>query len=63
VEAQPGSGAKKGAITSVPDSLCADIVEDRKPAIGSLNLQIGEPYAGGGPRYRGGPRGSAPTPR
>ncbi len=35
----------KGPVMSVPDSLCADLIEDRKPAIGSLNLQIGDPYA------------------
>jgi hypothetical protein len=44
VEAQPGE-RHKGAIVSVPDSLCADLVEDRKPGIGVLNLQIGEPSA------------------
>ena len=44
VEARPGE-RHKGAIVSVPDSLCADLVEDRKPGIGALNLQIGEPSA------------------
>ena len=44
VEARPGE-RHKGAIVSVPDSLCADLVEDRKPGIGVLNLQIGEPSA------------------
>jgi len=41
----------------VPDSLCADLVEDRKPGIGVLNLQIGEPSATaprGSPSGRGG---------
>jgi hypothetical protein len=41
----------------VPDSLCADLVEDRKPGIGVLNLQIGEPSATaprGSPGGRGG---------
>ena len=45
VEARPGA-QPKGPITSVPDSLCADLVEDRKPAIGSLNLQLGDPNGG-----------------
>ena len=56
VEAQPGE-RQKGAIVSVPDSLCADLVEDRKPGIGALNLQIGEPSATpprGSPSGRGG---------
>ena len=56
VEAQPGD-RQKGAIVSVPDSLCADLVEDRKPGIGVLNLQIGEPSATpprGSPGGRGG---------
>ena len=56
VEAQPGE-RHKGAIMSVPDSLCADLVEDRKPGIGVLNLQIGEPSATpprGSPGGRGG---------
>ena len=38
VEARPGE-RHKGAIVSVPDSLCADLVEDRKPSIGALNLR------------------------
>jgi hypothetical protein len=56
VEARPGE-RHKGAIVSVPDSLCADLVEDRKPGIGVLNLQIGEPSATaprGSPGGRGG---------
>jgi hypothetical protein len=55
VEARPGE-RHKGAIVSVPDSLCADLVEDRKPGIGVLNLQIGEPSATprGSPSGRGG---------
>ena len=40
VEARPGE-RHKGAIVSVPDSLCADLVEDRKPGIGVLNLYRG----------------------
>ena len=56
VEARPGE-RPKGSIVSVPDSLCADLVEDRKPGIGVLNLQIGEPSATaprGSPSGRGG---------
>ena len=55
VEARPGE-RHKGAIVSVPDSLCADLVEDRKPSIGALNLLIGEPSATprGSPGGRGG---------
>ncbi|HEX8166129.1 MAG TPA: hypothetical protein VF601_10120 [Beijerinckiaceae bacterium] len=51
VEARPGTRAA-GPVMSVPDSLCADLVEDRKPAVGSLNLQIGDPY-GPATRRRG----------
>jgi hypothetical protein len=58
VEAQPGDRAK-GSITSVPDSLCADLIEDRKPAIGSLNLQIGDPNNGAAPALRGSRRAPA----
>ncbi|HKG84334.1 MAG TPA: hypothetical protein VKB16_14440 [Beijerinckiaceae bacterium] len=56
VEARPGE-RHRGSIVSVPDSLCADLVEDRKPGIGVLNLQIGEPSATaprGSPGGRGG---------
>jgi hypothetical protein len=47
VEAQPGTRTK-GPVVSVPDSLCADLVDDRKPALGSHNLQIGDPYGSSG---------------
>ena len=55
VEARPGE-RHRGSIVSVPDSLCADLVEDRKPSIGALNLLIGEPSATprGSPGGRGG---------
>ena len=33
---------------SVPDSLCADLIDDRKPALGSLTLQVGDPYGTAG---------------
>ena len=53
VEAQGGTRTK-GPVVSVPDSLCADLIEDRKPGLGSLNLQIGDPYGTVAPRRRGG---------
>jgi hypothetical protein len=56
VEGRRGA-AGKGPITSVPDSLCADLIDDRKPALGSFNLQIGDPYGNGLRSERGrGPR-------
>jgi hypothetical protein len=55
VQAGPRAAAK-GPLVSVPESLCADIVEDRKPAIGSLSVQIGDGYP---PR----PRPPRPSPR
>lgn len=45
VEHAPGVRAK-GPLVSVPDSLCADLIEDRAPAIGSLGVHVGEPYGG-----------------
>jgi hypothetical protein len=60
VEAQPGE-RHKGSIISVPDSLCADLIEDRKPSIGSLNLQIGDPYATAPGRSPGGRGGRVPV--
>jgi hypothetical protein len=61
VEGKPGASGK-GPITSVPDSLCADLIEDRTPTIGSLNLQIGDPNGSAAPTSRGrGRRGGAPT--
>ena len=41
VEAKPGG--RTGPLVSVPDSLCADLVEDRPRQINSLNLTIGDP--------------------
>ena len=52
--------ARRGPITTAPDSLCADLIEDRQPAIGSLNLSIGDGYAGG-PNRR--PLDPTPVPR
>ena len=52
VEARPGTRAR-GPVMSVPDSLCADLIDDRKPALGPLNLQIGDPYGTGAARRRG----------
>ncbi|HEX8664536.1 MAG TPA: hypothetical protein VF744_10955 [Beijerinckiaceae bacterium] len=43
VEAQSGTRARS-PVVSVPDSLCADLIEDRKSGLGSLNLQVGDPY-------------------
>ena len=38
------SGARHtGPIMSVPDSLCADLVDDRPRQINSLNLTVGDP--------------------
>jgi hypothetical protein len=42
VEAKPAA-RKTGPLVSVPDSLCADLVEDRPRQINSLNLTIGDP--------------------
>jgi hypothetical protein len=43
VEVRPHARGQ-GPVISVPDSLCADLIEGRKPAIGSFSLQIGDPY-------------------
>ena len=56
VEAHPGTRTK-GPVVSVPDSLCADLIEDRRSGLGSLNLQVGDPY--GSVRRRDRP----PSPR
>ena len=53
VEARAGARAR-GPVMTVPDSLCADLIDDRKPALGSLNLQIGDPYGTATPRRRRG---------
>jgi hypothetical protein len=63
VEAQGGTTRPKGPVMTVPDSLCADLVEDRKPALGSLNLQIGDPSGTATPRGRGGTGGRGGTAR
>ena len=42
VEAKPAAG-RGGPLVSVPDSLCADLVDDRPRQINSLNLTIGYP--------------------
>jgi hypothetical protein len=60
VEARPGA-AGKGPVMSIPDSLCADLVESRKTAIGSFSLQIGDPY--GMPSVRGRARDARPPGR
>ena len=60
VEARPGASGK-GPVISVPDSLCADLVEDGKATIGSFNLQIGDPY--GTPAGRGRGTGARPPAR
>jgi hypothetical protein len=62
VEARPGTRAR-GPVVSVPDSLCADLIDDRKPALGSLNLQIGDHYGAATPRGRGGTGGRGGTAR
>lgn len=43
VEHAPGTRSR-GPVIALPDSLCADLVEERRPAIGSLNLHIGDSY-------------------
>lgn len=43
VEHAPGARSR-GPVMTVPDSLCADVIEDRGPGIGSLSVHIGEPY-------------------
>jgi hypothetical protein len=53
VESERGR-QRTGPVISVPDSLCADLIEDRKPGVGSLNLHIGE--AAGAPAPRSEPR-------
>jgi hypothetical protein len=45
VEAAPGTRSRS-PVVSVPDSLCADLIEDRKGGLGSLSLQVGDPYSG-----------------
>jgi hypothetical protein len=52
VEARPGASSK-GPVTSIPDSLCADHVEDRRTSIGSFSLQIGDPHGTPAARGRG----------
>ena len=47
VEAKPGMRAK-GPIGSVPDSLCADLIEERRHQIDSLHVSVGEPTAAAG---------------
>jgi hypothetical protein len=42
VETRGGTRAR-GPVTTVPDSLCADLIEDRKSGLGSLSLQVGDP--------------------
>src|SRR3954453_7665095 len=41
VEAKPAT-RRAGPIASVPDSLCADLIEDRPRPINSLTLTIGD---------------------
>ena len=41
VEAKRGVRTK-GPLTSVPDTLCADLIEDRPRQIESLSIQIGD---------------------
>jgi hypothetical protein len=53
VESRPGTQRPRPVI-SVPASLCADLIEDRKPGVGSLNLHIGE--TSGAPAPRSEPR-------
>jgi hypothetical protein len=62
VEAQPGTRAR-GPVMTVPDSLCADLIDDRKSVLGSLNLQIGDPYGTATPRRREGTVGRGGTAR
>ena len=49
VEAKPGLRAK-GPITSIPDSLCADLIEDRPAQVDSLHVSVGDGGAVGGAR-------------
>ena len=41
VGAKPGLRAK-GPITSIPDSLCADVIEDRRGQLDSLHVSVGD---------------------
>lgn len=43
VEHAPGR-RMRGPVIALPDSLCADLVEESKPGIGSLGVYIGDPY-------------------
>lgn len=50
VEHAPGR-RMRGPVIALPDSLCADLIEEGKPGIGSLSVHVGEPYgAAGAPR-------------
>jgi len=46
VVSRPPGVRARGPVTSVPDSLCADLVEDRPRPIESLGVHIGPDGAG-----------------
>lgn len=48
VEAKPGVRSK-GPVTSVPDSLCADLIEDGRRQVDSLHVSIGDSGSASGP--------------
>jgi hypothetical protein len=53
-EVVEGRRAARRPIVSTPESLCADLIEDRPPTMDSLSLTIGDPSAAA-PRRQTGP--------
>jgi hypothetical protein len=52
VVARPRGVRERGPIASLPDSLCADLIEVRPRHVDQLNFSIGEPSLRGPPPRR-----------